>query len=240
MEKPLDPVPVYDADSDPTQTSGVEIVETDLDIDPWLQQPGEGEKPFQAFQMYRDLGYARSQAEVGRQLGKTKDIISRWSSEWGWIARARAWDQHLDRIRIAAQEEAVKATVEQHTRILAAARTKLAQRLVGDEAANVSALDPNRITWPEWRQMLDTVIKGERLTLGIATTVVDTHHSGRFSQDVTVIDPQDRIETEPDRIAKLIEIAHTQGLFEQLAELDAEEDASADGSVGEGSAYEPH
>ena len=49
--------------------------------------PGESGKAYEAFLAYLELGASRSNAKVGRQLGKSVSLMDRWSSTWRWGAR---------------------------------------------------------------------------------------------------------------------------------------------------------
>ena len=52
---------------------------------PWERQKGETPQAFEAFSIYRDMGSSRSTAKVGRKLGKSKNLMDRWSSRWEWV-----------------------------------------------------------------------------------------------------------------------------------------------------------
>lgn len=80
------------------------------DRNPWDQQPNETGKAYAAFLAYRDLGIARTSAEVGRQLGKSAELIRRWKKQWAWEERVAAWDGHLAGARDMAWLEATVAT----------------------------------------------------------------------------------------------------------------------------------
>jgi hypothetical protein len=83
----------------------------------WEQQPGESVKAFEAFSVYRNLGVRRSTARVAQQLGKSKTLMDRWSSQWFWVERVRAYDRDLDK---KAREQAVKdvrSMTNRHIRI---------------------------------------------------------------------------------------------------------------------------
>ena len=56
---------------------------------------GESADACAACVAYCALGHARSTAKVGRQLGKSKALMDRWSSRWHWVARAAQWDTTL-------------------------------------------------------------------------------------------------------------------------------------------------
>jgi hypothetical protein len=49
--------------------------------------------------MYRDMGPTRSIARVNRDNGKRAGWLRQledWSSDWNWVERARAYDDHLE------------------------------------------------------------------------------------------------------------------------------------------------
>lgn len=60
---------------------------------PWNMRPDETAKAYQAFEVYRDMGAGRSTAKVGQVLGKSKDLMDRWSGRFDWVARAHAADE---------------------------------------------------------------------------------------------------------------------------------------------------
>lgn len=63
----------------------------------WERQVNEGTKPYEAFSVYRDLGTGRTLEQVAIQLKKSATIMGRWSGEYNWIARAAAYDDHIDK-----------------------------------------------------------------------------------------------------------------------------------------------
>lgn len=62
------------------------------DISTIERLPDESAKAYQARIEYVTMGPERSTAKVGQRLGKTKDLMDRWSSRHDWQATARAWD----------------------------------------------------------------------------------------------------------------------------------------------------
>ena len=64
---------------------------------PWERQKGETEQAFEAFAIYRDLGLKRSNHEVCERLSKSRQLISRWKSKYGWDERVRAYDNEMER-----------------------------------------------------------------------------------------------------------------------------------------------
>lgn len=81
---------------------------------PWERQKGESAQAFEAFVTYRDMGTERSITKVVQELNKTRALIGRWSSQWEWKERVRAYDNELEK---EARKKAVadrKAMTERH------------------------------------------------------------------------------------------------------------------------------
>lgn len=84
----------------------------------WERQPGESAKAFAAWCHYRDLGPGRSlalaYAEWRRGSGGSGDAAKaagywqEWSAKYEWVARAAAYDAHLEEIRRLAREDAIR------------------------------------------------------------------------------------------------------------------------------------
>ena len=64
-------------------------------VEPWERQPDESARAFEAFAVYRDMGPERGIRAVAQKCGKNASLIARWSSDWGWVERVRAWDNNL-------------------------------------------------------------------------------------------------------------------------------------------------
>lgn len=63
----------------------------------WERQPDETSVAWEAFLLYRNLGAKRSNARVAQQLGKSKQLIDRWSSRHKWVRRVEAYEQDQER-----------------------------------------------------------------------------------------------------------------------------------------------
>ena len=76
---------------------------------PWLRLSNESERAFQAFAMYstvrEQLPTLRSVAEA---LGIRRQVVERWSSQFHWTRRRKAWIDHLTLARFQAQIEEVQ------------------------------------------------------------------------------------------------------------------------------------
>lgn len=80
---------------------------------PWNKRSDETGKAHTAFSAYLDLGPSRSLAKLCDALGKSRGYqgwLEQWSSAHDWVARAEAWDAHVqEQERDAIIKERVKA-----------------------------------------------------------------------------------------------------------------------------------
>lgn len=83
---------------------------------PWDQQAGESAEAFAAFRRYAETGPDRSLDAVGRELGKSGSLLSRWSGRWRWVERSRAWDARLAEVRQAEAERGATNEAEERAR----------------------------------------------------------------------------------------------------------------------------
>jgi hypothetical protein len=132
--------------------------QSDGDVLPWERQPGESARAFEAFTLYRDAGPERSQRAVARRLGKSGALIGRWSSAHRWVLRADAWDTEQDRQWRAQMTARRRRAVDRHVRTAELAQSKVAQRLID--------LDPAELTVTELTRLLDVTVRIERDALG--------------------------------------------------------------------------
>lgn len=106
---------------------------------PWEQQPGESAKAFEAFAIYRDMGVERSVRKVAQQLNKSLTLIGRWSSNYNWPERARAYDRDLDK---RAHDQAVREVRNMTNRHIRIAMTLQRKALEALEQLDVATLSP--------------------------------------------------------------------------------------------------
>lgn len=86
----------------------------------WLRQPHESKQAYAAFVAARDAGPTRSVTTVAAGLSKSRSLISRWSTHWGWVERCAAYDEHLEQARLQKVQDAVAAAGEKQARMVAA------------------------------------------------------------------------------------------------------------------------
>lgn len=56
------------------------------------QRPSESAQAYEAACAYFVMGADRSQEAVSQKLGKSRQIISRWSAQHDWVERTRTYD----------------------------------------------------------------------------------------------------------------------------------------------------
>ena len=95
----------------------------------WDRQPGESPQAFSAFALYRDMGVSRSSAKVGQEFGKSKRLMDRWSSRWGWVRRVDQWDAIQDQQHREEQEEERREMLRRHANIGVNMLNQVAARL---------------------------------------------------------------------------------------------------------------
>lgn len=62
-------------------------------------RPGETAQAYEAAKLYFELAADRSLEAVGQKLGKSKVLMERWSRQWRWVERAKAYDRHIEESR---------------------------------------------------------------------------------------------------------------------------------------------
>jgi CRP-like cAMP-binding protein len=161
---------------------------------PWDRQPRETEPAYEAFLAYRDLGSGRSLAKVGAGLGKSEALMERWSSRWGWVERARAYDVEVQRrsdedffseARKHARSKRHAQIAELNAEALALPARELLRRLQS-EPALLSKLSISQLvvaTGVAARALNRTVVT-ERLALGLSTENLGDHEGGAFGEAI--------------------------------------------------------
>lgn len=173
-------------DREPTAADADDAAHADEAPLPWVRRAAESAVAWHAFRAYRDLGPRRSLDAVDRLLyphstpgerresatpdggddapRRRRGCLSRWSRVHDWVARASAWDAHLDRAARISQVEAVKAMNARHAAIAKAVQAKAVEALRLLAAGEMDASDVIRC--------LVEGSKLERLALGQVTDAV--------------------------------------------------------------------
>ena len=140
---------------------------------PWERQPKETPQAFEAFAIYRDMGYDadgylggnRTHRAVAKQLGKSETLISRWSSQHNWLDRCAAWDAEQDRILRKEQQREIAKMRKRHAAIAYAGIKKAANAL---NKVNPEDLSPSDIM-----KFMTECSKLERISRGDVGDVVE-------------------------------------------------------------------
>jgi hypothetical protein len=125
----------------------------------WERQPGETSRSYEAFCTYRDLGTARSLANVGEVLGKSKALMERWSAAHSWVDRVEALEARDEMLRREAVEEHLRAIAEDHASREVRIQEKLLE--IRERAASQSA---KILEWPLTEQRVIRDEDGEDTT----------------------------------------------------------------------------
>jgi hypothetical protein len=103
------------------------------------RETDESAKAFEAWTVYRDLGTERSLQKASEMYyghGANVGQFERWSKRYGWVARARAFDDEREMIRRSAVEDHLKTQAEDH----AAREARIQERIleIREQAAEQS------------------------------------------------------------------------------------------------------
>lgn len=167
----------------------------------WERQPGETEKPWEAFCVYRDLKNIndprskRSIRQVSEILRKSEGLIERWSSANNWVERVAAWDAEQERIK---REIAQKEMQEEIRRMLKrqAEAGKFAQ-VKAIKALN--KLPDEEVKPSDAARLLDVGSKLERIARGYVGDVIEERESTEAAPSpVTFYMPDNHRQTEQE------------------------------------------
>lgn len=131
----------------------------------WDRIPEESDKSWEAFVVYRDLGPGtRTHEKVAQELGKSRNLIERWSQRWDWPRRAQLWDVEVDQAKQRGVLSGVEEMENRHAQISRLIQQKLVDRL---RDLNVEELSPGQLI-----QWFDVAVKVERMSAGKATDIM--------------------------------------------------------------------
>ena len=137
------------------------------DVKPWERQNEETPKQFEAFVVYRDMGMDRSLSKVAKVLGKSAQLMSRWSSDNKWVERCAAWDNEQDRIARQEQIKDIKKMRKRHADVASDMITAAAKGLK-EIMEKPKEMTPNDVA-----RLVDVASKLERLSRGDTSEVVE-------------------------------------------------------------------
>lgn len=138
--------------------------------DPWSRQPDEPDRAYEAFTVYRDLGFQRSMSKVQELLSDAShSTLDTWSKRWRWQERVSAWDASIEEEYRAQLVKDRRDMAKNHMKLARSIQNKLVTRL-----NNMTDAEIAKITVPQIAQLLDVASKVERQALG-APDVIHEH-----------------------------------------------------------------
>lgn len=143
---------------------------------PWERQPGEGIKAFEAFNTYMLMGTSRSLSKVAHELGKSSQLMSKWSSLWNWVDRATAWDIEQENLARKDQIEAIKKMRKRHA--------TLATQMLAKVTRKLSQMSEDELTPQDMKAWVETASKLERLSRGDTSEVIEERDGGQAVETV--------------------------------------------------------
>jgi hypothetical protein len=130
---------------------------------PWERLPNESPQSFEAFSRYRDMGAERSLAKVAQAVGKSKQLIERWSVRDHWVMRADSWDVEADRVH--------RAYLVSHRREVDRRQLRLAGAMQAKLVEALNNLDAKKLTPRDVAYWLDITTKVQRAALGLGDKI---------------------------------------------------------------------
>ena len=112
------------------------------DTKPWERQEGESAKAFEAFNVYLEMGADRSVRAVGQKCSKSVSLIMRWSATYGWVERAAAYDDDLQRKAHAQAAKKARKMTDRHINIALKMQEKALMAL---EQMDPADIDPKNL-----------------------------------------------------------------------------------------------
>ena len=107
----------------------------------WERQEGEGEKAYEAFLVYRDMGAKRNVRAVGQKLNKSLTQIGKWSSRWNWVERCRAWDNQLQKEAKKVAADELRKMYQRHIKIAMQLQNVAIMSLAETKPADIAPKD---------------------------------------------------------------------------------------------------
>ena len=148
---------------------------------PWLRQPGEGIKPYEAFNTYMLMGTDRSLTKVANELNKSTTLMGKWSSQWKWVERVTAWDVEQERLARLDQMEAIRKMRKRHASLATSMLAKVAERMKN--------MQPEELSPQDVKAFVDVASKLERISRGDVGEVVEERDGGAAINPVQIYIP---------------------------------------------------
>lgn len=170
----------------------------------WERQPGETDAAWFVFRLYRDLPYEKTQTRSKLATykwwlelkGKVRqspvdtapNYWNLWESKHDWRKRVLAYDEEMDRLRLAERRRAIEEAEDRHA--------MMARKALAIALKKLLSIDADLLTPYQAARFLELGVRIERLALGETTENVG-HHELPI-RDVEIPIPEDWDEGEDD------------------------------------------
>ena len=145
------------------------------------QRDTESTQAYQAACAYFALGVDRSQEAVSQQLGKSRQIMSRWGARHDWVSRARDYDAALAELAAAQHQAKYLADLEAHRgRSMNAALGlyTVAKKLLLKMDNQITTLEVTPATLGVLLKAFQISLDLEAHALGLSTLLADRDNEG--------------------------------------------------------------
>lgn len=146
---------------------------------PWERQKGESEKAYEAFSVYRDMGYERTVSAVVKRLEKSRNLIDRWKKNWEWEERVRLYDNWLEK---KAQAKVIKNRKDMINRHIS-----IAKNLQGAAINALRNSDIDNMSIKDIREVLKMATELERISQSMAESDINKEEQASKTSFADVI-----------------------------------------------------
>jgi hypothetical protein len=167
----------------------------DPDRKTFERQPKEPDKAWQAFVIYRDMGFERSLSKAAKKykesteskakLRSIEDNMGKLSSEYKWVSRSADWDNELDKRRRRQKVLAIEEMQERHLKLATSMQGLGAIELQKwiNKAQEAKASNEITLAIKELKELIDLGIRLERLNRDEPESVNKTKQDVEVSID---------------------------------------------------------
>jgi hypothetical protein len=114
-------------------------------IQPWERRPSDTDRSWEAFEEYRTMGTSRSLLKTANKLGKSVQLLDRWSKHHGWFERVQAFDRYEAR---SINERVLLGTAEMRSRMVNQAlgmQARAQSRILKMTDEDIASLKPGEV-----------------------------------------------------------------------------------------------
>ena len=115
------------------------------DIQPWERRMTDTDRSWEAFDEYRMMGTGRSLQKAATKLGKSVQLLDRWSKRHSWWERVQAWDRYEARV---VNERVLLGTAEMRQRMVNQAlgmQARAQSRILKMTDDDIASLKPGEV-----------------------------------------------------------------------------------------------